>query len=251
MRRVRRARHDVRGRSRTDHPRPRDVVARRCDRAVAISQHAVLHPNARVGRRSAGHRHGRAVGGPHGQAAEGHPPWCEGEDDRQVQEPLWTVSVVLDRIRRRDPVDQAAPRGQRQRLGPRPVRGVHAARGVLDMRRCSPETVDAGCHDRGQEHLRSGRHVDRRVGEVPRCAGADRTRSDDRRAGHQGDQRSIGIPARRRPRLPHHVAFGGHARRWRSAAHPAGIADRLRARGHALRARRAVDRAASSATTSG
>ena len=50
----------------------------------------------------------------------------EGQDDRQVQEPLRALTHVLDRVRGRDPVDQAAPRGQRQRVGTRAVRGLHA-----------------------------------------------------------------------------------------------------------------------------
>ena len=60
----------------------------------------------------------------------------------------------------------------------------------------------------------------------------------------EGDQRPHGLPARRRARLPHAVALGGHARRRRGAAHPARVADRQRARRRALRARRAVDRPA-------
>ena len=40
-----------------------------------------------------------------------------------------------------------------------------------------------------------------------------RARPDDRRAGHQGDQRPPRLPARRRPRLPVAGPFGGHAGR--------------------------------------
>jgi hypothetical protein len=52
------------------------------------------------------------------------------------------------------------------------------------------------------------------------------------------------VPQRRRPRIPDDVALGGHARRRRGAAHPARLADRLRPDRRAVRARRAVDRAA-------
>ena len=60
----------------------------------------------------------------------------------------------------------------------------------------------------------------------------------------QGDQRPARLPARRRPRLPVAVPLGRHAGRRRGPADPAGQPDRLRPRGHAVRARRAVDRAA-------
>ncbi len=53
----------------------------------------------------------------------------------------------------------------------------------------------------------------------------------------------IGLPARRRARLPHPVPLGRHAGRRRGPAHPAGVADRLRPGRRAVRARRAVDRA--------
>ena len=85
------------------------------------------------------------------------------------------------------------------------------------------------------------------IGESAKFLGgarADRARPADRRAGHQGDQRPPGLPARRRSRLPHAVALGGHAGRRRGAAHPPGQPDRLRSGRRAVRARRAVDRAA-------
>ena len=120
---------------------------------------------------------------------------------------------------------------------------------VHDVRRGAAQAVDARRHDRGQAHLRGVRHADRRIGEVPRGARTVRARSVDRRAGHQGDQRPARLPARRRSRLPHAVTVGRHAGRRRGAAHPARLADRLGTGGHALRARRAVDRVCTSATT--
>ena len=66
----------------------------------------------------------------------------------------------------------------------------------------------------------------------------------DRRTGDQGDQRPARVPPRRRTRLPHHVAIGGHTRRRRGAAHPPRLADRVGPRRHAVRPRRAVDRPA-------
>jgi excinuclease ABC subunit A len=113
---------------------------------------------------------------------------------------------------------------------------------TCDGARLKPSTLAVTIEDKNISEV--CRHVDRRVGEVPRRARAVRARPDDRRAGHQGDQRPARVPARRRPRLPHDVAVGGHARRWRGAAHPARIADRVRPGRHALRARRTVDRLA-------
>ena len=42
----------------------------------------------------------------------------EGQADRQVQEPLRAVALVHHRVRGRDPVDQASPRGQPRATGP-------------------------------------------------------------------------------------------------------------------------------------
>ena len=53
------------------------------------------------------------------------------------------------------------------------------------------------------------------------------------------------------PRLPHALSLGGHAGGWRGAAHPARQPDRQRPRRRAVRARRAVDRPCTSATTAG
>ena len=68
---------------------------------------------------------------------------------------------------------------------------------------------------------------------------------DDRDAHPEGDSGSAAVPQRRRRRLSHAGAVGGDAVGRRRAAHPAGDADRLEPHRRALRARRAVDRAAS------
>ena len=151
----------------------------------------------------------------------------------------------IDRVRGRDPVDQAPPRGRRERLEPRAVRGLHAPRAVPRLRRRPAQAGHAGRHASTTGNISEVCDMlDRRVGEVPRRARAQRARPDDRRAGHQGDQRPARVPARRRPRLPDAVALGGHAGRRRGAAHPPGQPDRLGAGRHAVRARRAVDRPA-------
>ena len=108
--------------------------------------------------------------------------------------------------------------------------------------RLKPETLAVTINDRNIAEV-----CDLSIGEAAKFLAApraDRARADDRRAGDQGGQRPARVPARRRPRLPHAVALGRHARRRRGAAHPPGQPDRLRPRRHAVRARRAVDRAA-------
>jgi hypothetical protein len=152
---------------------------------------------------------------------------------------------VRDRVRGRDPLDQAPPRGCRERVVTRAVRGLHARGAVPRLRRCPAQAVHVGGHGRREEHRRGVRDADRRVVQVPRRARAQRARQDDRRAGHQGDQRPARVPARRRARLPHAVAQRRDARRWGSAADPAREPDRIGPGRHAVRPRRTVDRPAS------
>ena len=200
--------------------------------------------DARLRRRRCRHRHERAVGLAERQAAEGHPPGHGRQRHRQVQEPLRPPAAVHDDVRGRDPVDQAPPRGRRERLGARAVRGLHAPRAVQGLRRRPPQARDARRDDQRAQHLRGLRPVDRRGRQVPRRPRAHRARADDRRARDEGGQRPPRFPARRRPRLPDAVAVGWHAGRGRGPAHPSGQPDRLRPRRHAVRARRAVDRPA-------
>ena len=72
------------------------------------------------------HRSGQAVQVAHGQAAEGHPPRRRRQPEGEVQEPLRPHPRVLHRVRGRHPVAQPPPRGRRERLVPRAVRGLHA-----------------------------------------------------------------------------------------------------------------------------
>ena len=113
---------------------------------------------------------------------------------------------------------------------------------VPGLRRRPPQAVVARRDHRRSEHLRGVRPVHRRRGGVPPRAAAERAGADDRRAGGQGDQRPHELPARRRARLPDALALGRHAGRRGGAAHPAGLADRLRPGRRAVRAGRALDR---------
>ena len=60
----------------------------------------------------------------------------------------------------------------------------------------------------------------------------------------QGNHQPPAVPDQRRPRLPVARPLGGNPVRRRGAAHPAGLADRLRPHRRHVRARRAVDRPA-------
>ena len=73
---------------------------------------------------------------------------------------------------------------------------------------------------------------------------AHRQAERDRRASAQGNPRAAEIPGRCRARISHPRARLRHAVGRREPAHPARLADRLRAHRRALRARRALDRAA-------
>ena len=125
----------------------------------------------------------------------------------EVQEPLRPHAPVQHGLRGRDPVDQAPPRGCRERLEPRAVRGLHAPRAVPDLRRRPAQARHRSRCTINDKHISEVCDMShRRVGDVPRRPRAQRARPDDRRAGHQGDQRPPRLPARRRPRLPAAVA---------------------------------------------
>jgi excinuclease ABC subunit A len=58
--------------------------------------------------------------------------------------------TVHHRVRGRDPVDQAPPRGRRERLVARAVRGLHARGAVLGVRRCPAQAGHARRHVDGK-----------------------------------------------------------------------------------------------------
>src|SRR6266516_5842913 len=115
------------------------------------------------------------------------------------------------------------------------------------MQRLSAETRGARREDRGPAYRRSDRDVGQaRGGMVQEFATAAHAQAErDRDAGAQGDPRAVAVPGRRRPRISDLGARIGNAVGRREPAHPARLADRLGADRRALRARRAVDRAAS------
>ena len=187
-----------------------------------------------------GHALAGAAGAGHGSAVAR--PELQGP--RQVQEPLRARPVVHHRLRGRGPVHQATPLRDRVGVEPRASRGLHARGAVPRVpRRPAQARVAGGARGR-QEHLRGLCPGDRRRCRLPRSRRLHQPRAADRRAGHQGDRRPAGVPARRRSRLPLARPPGRHPLRRRGPAHPARHADRIRPGRRALRARRTVDRVA-------
>ena len=112
--------------------------------------------------------------------------------------------------------------------------------------RLPAEARGAGGQDRRPPRRRGRPHVDPRGAGLGRDGARepDRAAKRDRPRDPQGDPRAARLPGQRRPRLPDAGAQRRHPLRRREPAHPAGLADRLRADRRALRARRAVDRPA-------
>ena len=161
--------------------------------------------------------------------------------------------VLLHRLRGRPSLRRApAPRG-RVRHQPGALRGLHA-RGARarparapGSSRCRWRSLVGGrniaevCRlpiDEAAEFLAHARAVTARERQIAR-------------AGAQGDPGAARLPPRRRPRLPLPRPSRRHALRRRGAADPARHPDRRRPGRRALRPRRAVASACTSATTTG
>jgi len=153
VRGMRRSRYHLQGRSRATDSRHRFVDQRWRDRTVAQQQHAVLHAHARGCRRELWNRPRRAVQEADCQTAEGHLAWRRWQPEGEVQEPLRAHARVQHRLRGRCALVEPSPRGCRERLGARTVRGLHARGSVRGMWRCAIEGLIAGCHGERQEHL--------------------------------------------------------------------------------------------------
>ncbi len=153
-------------------------------------------------------------------------------------------ALLLHRFRGRGAVDRAPALGHRVGVVPGQVRGLHARRALRGLRWHPAQARGARRHHRRAQHRRGLQPVGGRVRRAAGAADADRPAEADRRAGAQGDQRPAALPGRRRPRLPLPGPARRHPLRRRGAAHPARHPDRVGAGRCALRARRAVDRAA-------
>ena len=243
--RLRRPRHPLRGRPRADRAQPRPLAGRGRDRPVGGPAHAVLHRLLE----SVAEEHGIDIDAPWAKLTkEQQKLLLYGVESGRVQvrykNRYGRQRSLQTQLRGHRPVPAAAPHRGRERHPARADRGLHARGAVPRVRRRPARAAVARRHHRRAHHRR---HLQMSIGEAAKALAAlepVRARPHDRRAGGEGDQRPHGLPARRRPRLPHPVAVGGHAGRWRGAAHPAGLADRQRPGRRALRARRAVDRPA-------
>ena len=165
---------------------------------------------------------------------------------RSVQEPLRPRPHLPRHLRgrRSRTCSAATPR-------PSPTRSREQIEGYMREVPCPSAAAPGSSPSRwrvtvdGQTIAEICEHVDRRRGQGAGRPRAVRARPHDRRAGGQGDQRPHGLPARRRASTTsrcHRSAgtlAGGEAQRIRLA-----VADRLGPGRRALRARRAVDRAA-------
>ena len=248
--RVHRPRREEGGRPGPGGSGPRAEPRRRRHRPVGGRPvRGVLRTAARRARLGGRVPHGHPVaaavgGGPEGGAARHH-----GSGPRPLPQPVRARARLLRELRGRHPVPRAAPGPDGLGVRAGEVRGLHARRAVPGLQGRTAQARGAG-RDAGAP--RPGREVDRRglghVGGrllgVPRRDAARRPPGRDRRAGAEGGAGAAGLPARRRPALPVAGPRRGHAVRRRGAADPARHADRLRAGRCALRAGRAVDRAA-------
>ena len=134
----------------------------------------------------------------------------------------------------------------RERLGARGDGEVFHRHSLRRLQRLPAQARSAVREGRRPTYRRDRRHVGQaRRRMVHRAAGAALSQAErDRGAGAQGNPRPPQVPGRRGPGISHARARLGHAVRRRKPAHPPRLADRFRPHRRALRARRALDRAA-------
>ena len=147
-------------------------------------------------------------------------------------------------LRGHHPQSRTALPRQRLERGARGTGQVHQQFGLPDLRRHPPARRGAPRARRRQDAARNQPPAARRGAQLLQLPAAGRRQGAGGREDPQGNHRPPELPDQRRPRLPVPRALGGNAVRRRGAAHPAGLADRLRADRRHVRARRAVDRPA-------
>ena len=216
------------------------------DRAVERRSHQRVLPAA-ASRRSASHglQHRHAVGAAARRGQERAAARLRRAGARPLPQPVRPRALVLHELRGRDPVRRAPARRGGERLQPGAVRGLHARGAVPDLPRAPGSSRSRSRSPwTGKSIADVCRAADRRTGQALLDAGADRPRAADRGRVLKEVNARLRLPARRRARLPVAGPGLGDAGRRRGAADPAGHPDRLRPGRRAVRARRAVDRAA-------
>ena len=164
--------------------------------------------------------------------------------ERQLPQPLRPPALLPDALRGDHPQPRAALQGDRLRVLAREDRGVHERAAVPGLQgRAAAARVARGA-DRRARDPRVRAAVGRRGAALARRGAAHRDRAPHRAADPARDRGAAALPRERRDRLPVDGPRGGDAVGRRGAAHPAGDADRVVARGRAVHPRRAVDRLA-------
>ena len=218
----------------------------RSDPPLGQGDVAVLPPDHRGHRPALRLRQGEALARPAGAGAPGDALRLGGGEDSL---PLRRGRPGLrDRaaVRGGDPEPRAPVSRDGQLVVARGDGALPEQPALRHLRRLSPSAGGAGGEDRRPARRPGGAAVDPRGAGLDRGRArcAERTEQRDRPGDPQGDPRATGVPGQRRARLPHDGAQFRHAVWRREPADPAGEPDRQRPDRGALRARRAVDRAA-------
>jgi hypothetical protein len=129
-----------------------------------------------------------------------------------------------------------------QQAGNRAVHDPYALPGLQGQ---APQAREPRRNGGGNEYCRPLRPAGQGSADVPLVPAAEQDPYAHCGANSQGNRRAAGLSGQRWPRLSDAFPLGGVAQRRRSAAHPAGNADRQRADGRSVHSRRAEYRPAS------
>ena len=180
------------------------------------------------------------AGHPVGEAARQLPPQAAAWLRRRPHPP---VAFERQALRGRDGHSPAHDGAGGERRAAREVRVVPERPSVSRLPRRAPESRVVRRHG-GGPHDRGGDGASRE-GRPDVLQGTDRPRLRRGEGRPEGDREAARVPQRRGPRLPHARPVERFSLRRRDAAHPPRLADRERAHGRAVRARRTHHRPAS------
>ena len=173
-----------------------------------------------------------------GEAAEGAPRRDHVRHRRARRRPL-----VADRLRGRGEPAAAPDEGHDLGADAPLLHAVLLGQAVRDLRRRAAQAREPRRPDPRDRHRRALAPDHRRRLPLARSARPQGQRGQDRGRAPEGDPQPAQVPARRRARLPHARSAGAVALRRGEPAHPARLADGLRAHRRHLHPRRALDRA--------